>query len=185
MNKLERKEYNKQYAQKNKEAINKRRRLHYADNKEIFTERAKEWRKQHPEQAKIIARRKYIKNRDKILNHVREYRNTHKEEIRERNKRYRENNKEALNVAYANKRARRRSAIGSHSADEWKELKESYLQMCVYCNNKFDKLDRDHIIPLIHGGTNYIDNIVPACTSCNSKKNSKSLLLFMLQEVSA
>jgi len=29
-----------------------------------------------------------------------------------------------------------------------------------------------------------IDNIVPACKSCNSKKNNKSLLLFMLQEVS-
>jgi len=31
----------------------------------------------------------------------------------------------------------------------------------------------EHIIPLSKGGTNYIDNIVPACRFCNLSKNNR------------
>jgi 5-methylcytosine-specific restriction endonuclease McrA len=51
---------------------------------------------------------------------------------------------------------------------------------CVYCNRKMENLTMDHIVPVISGGSNSIDNITFACKSCNSKKSSKSLLLFLL-----
>ena len=177
------KDYGKAYYRKNKEKINLVRRLLASKDREKYAERSREWQRLHPEQTKIIAKRKYIKNRDNTLIRCKIYRDSHKEEISIKDKSYRENNKEKVSTSYANRRARKRNAEGSHSAIGWKELKESYLQMCVYCNNKFEKLDRDHVVPLINGGSNYINNIVPACTSCNSKKNSKSLLMFMLSEV--
>jgi 5-methylcytosine-specific restriction endonuclease McrA len=37
-------------------------------------------------------------------------------------------------------------------------------------------LSVDHVIPRgTPGGTNHIDNLVPACRSCNSRKNKKSI----------
>lgn len=44
---------------------------------------------------------------------------------------------------------------------------------CVYCNRPITdhrKLHLDHFLPLKHGGTNNIENIVPACRYCNRSK---------------
>ena len=44
--------------------------------------------------------------------------------------------------------------------------------LCAYCVKVFspDKLTRDHIVPLVQGGTNKWQNLVSACRFCNSAK---------------
>ena len=44
-------------------------------------------------------------------------------------------------------------------------------QPCSYCLNLADTID--HIIPLTKSGTNFEDNLTPACRSCNSSKANK------------
>ena len=84
-------------------------------------------------------------------------------------------NKERDNFHSRTRRARRKNAEGFFTFDEWKLLKRQYGYTCLMCGKKEPeiKLTIDHIIPLIKGGSNYIENIQPLCQSCNSKKYLK------------
>jgi len=75
-------------------------------------------------------------------------------------------------------RARKLNAEGSHSNKEWIQCKNDYDNKCVYCN-KVTKLEKDHLIPLTKGGSDYITNIVPSCRSCNASKNNKLVNEFL------
>ena len=70
------------------------------------------------------------------------------------------------------KRIAKLNIIGIHTDLDWEKLKKQYNYMCLCCK-KFEpeiRLVRDHIIPLIRGGSNYIENIQPLCYLFNSKK---------------
>lgn len=46
---------------------------------------------------------------------------------------------------------------------------------CNYCGTT-ERLTVDHIVPLKHGGSNLMSNMITSCHSCNSKKNGNRLL---------
>lgn len=43
---------------------------------------------------------------------------------------------------------------------------------CVYCGARAESMD--HVIPRSRGGKNDRNNLLPACTKCNSSKNDKT-----------
>lgn len=59
---------------------------------------------------------------------------------------------------------------------EWENKKAQYHYRCAYCGKQTKQLERDHIMALSSGGDDSMDNIVPACHSCNSSKNARALL---------
>lgn len=70
---------------------------------------------------------------------------------------------------YMRHRDSRRGAIGQYSESEWRRLLARHGNSCAYCGSG-QEIERDHVIPLSRGGTNYIGNILPACRKCNRSK---------------
>jgi len=88
-NKEKIKEYTKEYYQNNKEKIAEYRRV----NKEKIKEYTKEYRQNNKEKTKQY----YRDNKEQLAEYYREYRQNNKERIRERDRLYRNENKEKYN----------------------------------------------------------------------------------------
>lgn len=75
------------------------------------------------------------------------------------------------------RKMRKQNAEGFHTNAEWEALKAKHNHACLRCGKQEPtiSLTRDHVKPLILGGTDYIDNIQPLCHSCNSQKNDTEI----------
>jgi 5-methylcytosine-specific restriction endonuclease McrA len=139
------------------------------------------YRAANPE--KIREKKKRYKARHKdVVNagHAR-YREANHERLRERHKQWRDSHIERLHeiASAANHRRRTRLAGsgGSHTPEEWKELKEFYKYTCLMCGRIEPEINltKDHVIPISLGGTNEILNLQPLCKSCNSRKHARHI----------
>ena len=52
---------------------------------------------------------------------------------------------------------------------------------CAFCGSS-GKLTMDHVIAISNGGLHEAENIIPACQSCNSKKNASMVLQWYSQQ---
>jgi len=89
-------------------------------------------------------------------------------------KRYYLKHKEKINFRISQRKKKKRSA-GSHTLEEWNNMKKRYKYTCPACFKKEPEiiLTEDHIVPIKKEGSNYIDNLQPLCRSCNSRKGIK------------
>ena len=55
------------------------------------------------------------------------------------------------------------------STEQWSALKEAWGG-CAYCGATGTPMQRDCVLPLSRGGRYTLENIVPACRSCNTSK---------------
>lgn len=64
------------------------------------------------------------------------------------------------------------------TAAEWRLLRYAVLERdgerCNYCGTSNGPLHVDHVIPLIQGGTNDLNNLVVACRECNCGKSGRT-----------
>ena len=70
----------------------------------------------------------------------------------------------------ARKRKRRMVSVEHDlSNEEWTAIKAAWGG-CAYCGATDKPLQRDCVLPLSRGGRYTLDNIAPACDSCNASK---------------
>lgn len=73
------------------------------------------------------------------------------------------------------RRSRKASTVYNYSEDIWIETLKHFKYSCAYCGEKESNLNQEHVIPLSKGGYYTKQNIIPACTYCNSSKHNKDL----------
>jgi 5-methylcytosine-specific restriction endonuclease McrA len=74
--------------------------------------------------------------------------------------------------------ARQRELVGSYTFEEWLAKLEEFNWHCALCGGDLLQLPArdvtaDHIVPVSRGGPNTIDNVQPACRSCNCSKGNR------------
>ena len=81
------------------------------------------------------------------------------------------------------KRESQAPGLSTHQRQKLLAGWKAQQQPCSYCLNLADTID--HIIPLTKSGTNFEDNLTPACRSCNSSKANKLISEWKVLDVSA
>lgn len=81
-----------------------------------------------------------------------------------------------VRVSEYNARARQEHALGTITAEQWRDLKAQSDFRCLCCGKPEPEitLTLDHVIPLSKGGAHSIDNVQPLCLACNKSKNTKA-----------
>ena len=82
-------------------------------------------------------------------------------------------------MRYARRR-RRRIAEKEHDLTEsqWAALKAAWGG-CAYCTASGTPLQKDCVLPISRGGRYTLDNVVPACASCNASKCNSEVTTWM------
>lgn len=62
--------------------------------------------------------------------------------------------------------------------EQWSALQEAWGG-CAYCGARDIALQRDCVIALSRGGRYTLDNIAPACASCNASKSNNEVTSWM------
>lgn len=119
------------------------RRAFYARHREEIRAATKRARKENPERFRNVDKARYERDRDKRIH------------------------------ASVVSRVKRGGQECYLSLEDWCNLLHKFNYRCYYCGTLLTKTNRsiDHRIPLVRGGTNDIENLVPACRPCNCKKN--------------
>lgn len=114
----------------------------------------------------------YQRNREQLNKSSAAYRVAHPDKMRAWRNAWKRRNPEAVIAHSLTRYARLRGAPGGRfTVAEWNALKALYGQRCAYCKKR-RRLTQDHVIPVSKGGAHTIQNIVPACQRCNSKKGT-------------
>lgn len=182
------KEYNKKYYSDNrqkenarskkwkdghKEQVKKQRKRYLLAHLEHLKNCHKKWIKDNRIACRRYCKNYYAKNKKRLQTMNRKWKLEHKDYM----KKYMQNEDNYSKKLFLNSRRRalRKNAEGSHTLEEWELLKKQYGFTCPSCKKKEPeiRLTEDHIIPLVKGGSDYIENIQPLCKSCNCSKHTE------------
>jgi 5-methylcytosine-specific restriction endonuclease McrA len=163
-----------------------------ANNPEYYQEYQRKWQKDNKDKVSVYNRAAYERSPEKYLEYHQAWRDAHREEFREMQRKFyarhpdrmavkgrtwRLKNPELVTHYSRLRRARKRANGGDFTLAEWTTLKEKYHYTCLRCSRTEPeiRLVPDHVVPLVKGGANDINNIQPLCAKCNGWKHSKTI----------
>ena len=119
-------------------------------------------------------KKKYQENIIKFREKAKKFREENKERIKKYNKKYASKPKARAirNINTIKYRSKKKELDSKYNLKDWNKAKKFFNNRCAYCE-KEEKLTQEHFIPLSKGGEYTVNNIIPACQSCNSSKGNK------------
>lgn len=151
--------------------------LYYDENREEILRDHKEYYRANRERILSYKKEHYKANKEAILKKSKEYFECNKEEVLSKNREYCRKNPDRFSLYHNHRRINETVNGGSHTIKQRREKFLALGNVCYYCSIP-GKMTVDHMIPISRGGTDNIDNIVPACTTCNCRKGNKTLAEF-------
>lgn len=81
----------------------------------------------------------------------------------------------AARERYAKRRSRRLARVDNDlTTAQWADLRAAW-EGCAYCRATDVPLQRDCLLPVSRGGRYTLENVVPACASCNASKHNSEV----------
>jgi len=140
----------------------------------------KKYHAMHREEQRVNKQRWRENNREKRREQGRRYYAKHSAKLKEKHRQWRKNSPQRMVVHAANYKARKRSAMGTHTEADIEAQFKRQKGHCYYCKCRMTKVPYqpnsatvDHIVPLDRGGLNDPSNLVIAFFTCNSSKGNK------------
>lgn len=112
-------------------------------------------------------------NKESLTIYRQAYYSENKETIKERDTRWRLSNPVMVRTSRANRKARVRLAEGGFTSADIKQKTEEQNGLCFWCGTVLQEYHIDHLVPIAKGGTNYPDNLVISCPTCNVSRGAK------------
>lgn len=156
--------------------------------RKLDNEKSKRWRERHPEQMAACKKRWNETNPDKVRQHWkdsvarnpdrkrenrRRSQRNNREAARIRNRRYSQRHPDLIRVKTLNRVAMFKKADGKFTPEDIEHLYKEQQERCAYCGiTLHGHYEIDHVHPLSRDGSNWPDNLILACPSCNSSKNN-------------
>jgi 5-methylcytosine-specific restriction endonuclease McrA len=127
-------------------------------NAEKAREAMRRWRDRHPEAHRAENAAYYARHAERLKGRIAGYHRANPAVVRAKSQKH---------------RALRLAADGTFTPEEWNILVRIYDERCAYCRDR-GPLEPDHRVALSRGGSNDIENILPACHRCNARKHQTS-----------
>jgi 5-methylcytosine-specific restriction endonuclease McrA len=145
-----------------------------ATEREKERARARYWRCREA----ILAEKKasYSAQREEKIAYQTEWNQNNREKTRQYNAAWRKSHPEEARIICRNRAAKKRAVGGNHTAKEIKELaaKQKYRCANSLCGVSIKSgYHADHVMPMLLGGRNDIENIQLLCADCNRRKAAK------------
>ena len=162
-NNPKRREQNASYVANAREDRRKKASKHYYENRERHIENNRKWAEKNKAKVKRDRKAKYWRDPEKARAATIAWNRENPEKVLEHSR---------------NKRARRRGAEGTHTAEDVAKQFELQGGRCYWCGEPVDAYHIDHRFPLSKGGSNGPENIVVSCPECNMAKKAATPLEF-------
>lgn len=146
--------------------------LHRNYCKECEKKRVANYNREHREERIAYGREWYYFDLEQSRRREREYSQSNLDKVRENRRnaqrRYRNNHPEAVRARGIMSRKKKTGH------PEIQAMYQSQQGKCHYCDVMLGgHYEIDHVIPLLRGGTNTLENIVLCCPTCNRSKGTK------------
>ena len=142
----------------NQEKVIIGKRIEYRKHRQAYSANAKKRRVLHSGKVREEHAKHYAANKGKV---------------KEACTRWRKANPGKVKAIHSARRAKKLGNGGRHTDTQVVELLQLWQGKCAYCGVTATELD--HVVSIYRGGTDNIDNILPACKPCNTSKGSRSL----------